>query len=101
MAIIGYLVVKIRFWNLADEVYDYGYYLEFHKGSKIQKVLLRDIINIEYSRLSAPERIIMHTRHKGPIGGELVFSLPMRLIPFTYNPLVNLIIERINEAKNT
>ncbi|MEJ2406075.1 MAG: hypothetical protein P8171_17590 [Candidatus Thiodiazotropha sp.] len=101
MAIFGYMVIKFRFWNLADEVYDYDNYLEFHKDGKTQKVYLNEIVNIEYSRLNAPDRILMHTRTQGPIGGELVFILPIRLIPFTTNPLAYQIIERVNEAKNT
>ncbi len=101
VAIFGYMVFKFRFWNLADEVYDYDNYLEFHKDGKTQKVYLNEIVNIEYSRLNAPDRILMHTRTQGPIGGGIGIHSTYTTHSIHDNPLAYQIIERVNEAKNT
>ena len=80
-------------WDLADEVYDHGESLEFRKGTKTQRILLKEIINIDYSHMSSPERVVIHTRNEGAIGKELAFSLPMRFNPFSKKPLVRQLIE--------
>ena len=88
-------------WDLADEVYDNGDSLVFRKDTKEQVVPLEEIINIDYSHLGSPERVVVHVRDKGPIGDELAFALPMRLNIFSKSPLVRKLIERVDEARNT
>jgi hypothetical protein len=101
MAVFGYVLFRKMVWDLADEVYDHGESLEFRKGAKTQRILLKEIMNIDYSHMSSPERVVIHTRNEGSIGKELAFSLPMRFNPFSKNPLVRQLIERVDEAKNT
>ncbi|MCU7843750.1 MAG: hypothetical protein KZQ93_07900 [Candidatus Thiodiazotropha sp. (ex Monitilora ramsayi)] len=101
LAVFGYVLFKKMVWDLADEVYDHGDMLEFRKSGKTQRVNLKDIINIDYTHMSSPERVVVHTKKEGEIGNELPFSLPMRFNPFVKNPLVRELIERVDDAKNT
>jgi len=100
MAIVGYKVVSKIILNMADEVYDIGDELIFHKGKKVQHVKLQDIINIEHIYMSAPVRVVVHVKKEGPIGKELVFLLPNRLSTIK-SPYVQELIERVDKAKNS
>ncbi len=99
MAALGYFIFKKLAWDLADRVYDHGDYLEFHRGGKIQRVPIDEIINISYSHMSSPERVVIRARNIGPIGKELVFMPPMRLMPLSRSPLVDELIERVDRAR--
>lgn len=101
MAIFGFFIFKKLLWDLADEVYDEGESLLFHKGGKEQRVHLKDIINISYAQMSSPERVILQVRSEGDIGKELVFNPPMRFNPFSKNPIITELIERVDRARNT
>ena len=84
-----------------DAVYDEGDSLLFRKGGKEQRVALKDIININYTHMNSPERVVVQTRTDGAIGKELVFNPPMRFNPFSRNPIITELIERIDRARNT
>lgn len=101
MALFGYFMFRKLVWDLADEVLDAGDELIFRKGDKQQRVKLSDIINIGYSNMSSPERIVITSRTDGPIGKELVFTPPLRLITFSKNPIVGRLIERVDRARNS
>jgi len=101
MAVFGYFFFQKMAWDLADEVYDYGDFLEFRRGQKTQRVSLNEIINIDYSHMSSPERVVVHTRQAGPIGKELAFCLPLRFHLFSKSPLVRELIERVDAVRNT
>ena len=101
MAVFGYFFFQKMVWNLADEVYDYGDFLEFRQGQKTQRVSLNEIINIDYSHMSSPERVVIHTRQAGAIGKELAFCLPMRIHLYSKSPLIKELIERVDAARNT
>lgn len=100
MAIVGYKVFSTIILNMADEVYDNGDELIFHKGTKIQHVKLQDIINIEHIYMSAPIRVVIHVRKEGSIGTELGFLLPSRL-SIKKSPYVRELIERVDKAKSS
>jgi hypothetical protein len=101
MAVFGYALFKKLVWDLADEVYDNGHELIFRTRSKEQRVNLQDIINIDYSHMGSPERVVVHTMSEDPIGKELVFTLPIRFNPFAKNPFVRELIERVHQARST
>jgi hypothetical protein len=101
MAVFGYFLFKKMIWDLADEVYDLGDELIFRKGNVEQRVHLRDIVNIDCAQMSSPERIVVNVRNEGPLGKELVFNPPLRLLPFTRNPIIRELIERVDRARNT
>ncbi len=101
MAVFGFILFKKMVWDLADRVYDRGDSLEFHKGGKVQRVPISEIVNIGYSQMTSPERIAIRARNNGPIGKELVFMPPMRLVPFSKNPLAEELIERVDRARRS
>lgn len=101
IAVIGYAIFRKTAWVLADEVYDYGDFLEFHKGRKTQRVPLNEITNIGYSHISSPQIVIIHTRHGGAIGKEIAFSLAMRINPLSKNPQIRELIKRVYQARKT
>lgn len=101
MAVFGYFMFKNMVWDLADEVYDHGDALEFRKSNKVQRVNLKEIVNISYSGMSSPERVVIHTKNEGEIGKELAFCLPTRFNPFSKSPFVRELIERVDDARNT
>ena len=101
MAAFGFVLFKKMVWDLADAVYDYQDYLLFRKGNIEQKVFLKDIVNINFTHMSAPERVVVQVRNEGPIGKELAFSLPHRFKFFSKSPLVQELILRVDRAKNT
>jgi hypothetical protein len=100
MAVFGYFFFQKIVWDLADEVYDYGDFLEFRKGQKTQRVSLNEIVNIDYSHMSSPERVVVHTRLGGAIGKELAFCLPMRFHLFSKSPLIQELIDRVDAVRN-
>ena len=101
MAVAGFLMFKKLCWDLADEVFDDGDALVFRKGRKEQIVNLSDIINISHSQMGSPDRVTIHSRQEGAIGNELTFALPMKLNPFSKNPIVRELIERVDNARRT
>ncbi|TCI05285.1 hypothetical protein EZV61_04825 [Corallincola luteus] len=101
MAVFGFFLFKKLIWDLADEVFDEGDSLLFRKGKKEQRVQLKDIINISYAQMSSPEKVVLLVRSDGPIGKELAFNPPRKFNPFSKNPLVAKLIERVDRARNT
>ncbi|NTW99510.1 MAG: hypothetical protein HGB35_06215 [Geobacteraceae bacterium] len=101
MGLFGFFLFKWLVWDLVDEVYDTGDELLFRKGGTEQRVKLRDIVNIDSSRMNSPERITINVRNEGPLGKELVFNPPMRFFTYIRNPLVTELIERVDRARNT
>ncbi|WP_444927653.1 hypothetical protein ACJJI4_07860 [Microbulbifer sp. TRSA002] len=99
MAVFGFFFLKKLLWSLADEVYDEGESLLFQKGSKRQRVQLKDIINVNYAQMNAPERIVLQVRTEGDIGKELAFIPPMRLNFFSKSPIVVDLIDRVDRAR--
>ena len=98
---MGYVVFRKLAWDLADEVFDCGTHLLFRKGSKEQKVILSEVINVNIQHFSSPERVTLHTRNEGSIGTELVFSLPIRINLFSKPKIVAELIQRIDDAKSS
>ncbi len=101
MAVFGFFFFKKLLWDLADEVYDEGESLLFRRGGKEQRVQLQDIINISYSQMNSPKRVVLQVRTEGAIGKELAFNPPTRSNPFSKNPIITELIERVDRARNT
>ncbi len=101
MAIFGVVLFKDLVWDLADEVFDEGDSLLFRKGGKEQRVYLNEVINVSYVKMSSPEKIVIQVRSNGAIGKELAFNPPIRLNPFSKNPIAEELIDRVDRARNT
>lgn len=100
MAIFGFLFFKKLLWDLADEVLDNGEALIFSLGKKQQTVALRDIININH-QFSSPQRVVVTVREAGEIGKEIAFLPPMQINFLAKNKLVEDLIKRVDDARNT
>ncbi len=101
MLVFGFFLFNRMVWDLVDEVYDLGDELLFRKNGIEQRIKLRDIINVDCSQMTSPERITINVRFAGELGKELVFNPPVRLFNFTRNPLVIELIERVDRARNS
>lgn len=99
MAVMGFLMFKKLCWDLVDEVFDDDDALVVRKGGKEQVVNLNDIINVSHSQMGSPDGVTIHTRSGGPIGKEFTFILPTKINPFSKNPVVAELIERIDNAR--
>lgn len=99
MAAFGFVLFRKLVWDLVDEAYDYGDALLFRNGEVEQKVELSEIINIDYTDMSAPERVTVHCRNSGSLGKEIVFTLPTRFNPFSKSPVVRDLIERVDTSR--
>lgn len=100
MIAFGSLLFKKLVWDLISEVIDEGDSLLFRRGKKEQRVFLRDITGIKYSRMMNPERGVIKTCSDGAIGKELVFTLPARISFFSKSPVIVDLIERVGQARN-
>lgn len=101
MMAFGYFLFKHMAWDLADEVIDQGDSLLFRKGKLEQSVQLKDIINISYTHMHSPERVVIYSRKNGPIGNELAFKPPAMLNPFSKSPIVEELIRRVDSARHS
>ena len=101
MIVFGFVILRVFIWDLADEVYDKGDSLKFIRGDQEQSVALKDVVNISYSHMTSPERVVIYTKNEGRIGRKLVFSPPIRLNPFSKSPIVIDLIERVDRARDT
>ena len=101
MMIFGYFLFKHIAWDLVDEVVDLQDSLVFRKGEKEQIVSFADIINISYTHMHSPERVIIYSRTKGAIGNELAFKPLSSWNPFAKSPIVEELIQRVERARNT
>lgn len=97
MAIFGLVFFKFTSWNLADEVIDEADALLFCKGSKRQKVYLKDILNIHL--IGRPEQLCLQVRSEGEIGKRLTFMPPPNFNPLVENPVVKDLKARIELAE--
>ncbi len=99
MMVLGYFVMKLFIWDLADEVFDYGEYLVVRKGDLEQKIPLGDIVNVNYMSMSSPPRITILCRTLGPLGTEIAFMGPITFNPFKKPELVVDLIERVDRER--
>jgi hypothetical protein len=101
MAVFGYFIMRARVFFLVDEVWDVGDALVVRNRGLEETVLLKDIINVNYSGMTNPPRITLTLREAGPLGREITFSPPKNWCPFIQPKIVKELIERIdNERRN-
>jgi hypothetical protein len=99
MAVIGFMVFRQMFFNLADEVWDDGDALIVRNAGTEERVMLRNIINIGYTAISNPQRVTLTLREPGILGKEIAFISPRRAMFFGRSPLIDELIERVDRAR--
>jgi hypothetical protein len=95
----GYFVMKKLVFDLVDEVWDDGETLLIRKGGQEQRVALRDIKNVSYSAVINPPRVTLSVRQPTTFGQQIAFMAPVRFVPFTTSPIINELIERVDQAR--
>jgi hypothetical protein len=81
--LIAYVLYKV-FAGLADEVWDAGDALVVKAGGQEARIPLGEIVNVGYSMLINPPRVVLLLRNPTQLGQEISF-IPKR--EFTLNPL--------------
>jgi hypothetical protein len=99
MATFAFLLMKRLVFDLADEVWDLGSALLIkNKGHEV-RVELPEIINISHSRFTNPHRATLSLRRSTPLGNEISFMPPAQLLPFVRSPVVDELIQRVDDAR--
>jgi hypothetical protein len=99
MLIIGFFFMKKLVFDLVDEVLDGGDVLVIRNGHLEERVPLSDIMNVSYSQFTSPPRVTLFLRHPSVFGTRVTFCAPLRFIPFTTDPNIDELIERIDAQR--
>jgi hypothetical protein len=99
MAAVGYVLFRKLLFDLVDEVWDSGDELVVKNAGVEERIALKDIINIGFSTMTNPERVTLTVREPSRFGKEITFSPPRRFITFARSPIINELIERVDQAR--
>ncbi len=99
MAAFAYVLMKKLVFDLVDEVWDDGDALIVRNGAREERIALADIKNVSYSVLTNPPRVTLSLRQPSNFGSQVTFCALLRLIPFSTNPIVDELIERIDAGR--
>lgn len=99
MAIFGYQIMKRMTFNLVDEVFDLGDALLVRNAGQEERIALADIKNVNYSPYMSPPQVTLSLRRPTVFGDTIVFCARLRLIPFSPNPMIEKLIDRIDAAR--
>ena len=99
MATVGYLMFKVLFFDLADEVHDRGDALLVRRKGKEVTLPLLNIINVSATVFQNPPRITLTLREPCELGKEIAFMPPHRWNMFKPSPVAADLIERIDALR--
>jgi hypothetical protein len=99
MIIIGYVLFRKLLFDLVDEVWDNGDELIVKNAGVEERIALKNIINVGFSTMTNPERVTLTLREPSRFGKDVTFSPPRRFMPFARSPIVNELIERVDQAR--
>ncbi len=91
------------FSGLAREVWDDGDSLKIVFAHHELRLPLRDISNLSYNGLSNPPRATLSLRHDTVCGREISFLVqrPWSLDPFRRNPIIDDLIQHIDQQRSS
>jgi hypothetical protein len=95
----GYFVMRKLVFDLVDEAWDAGEALVIRNRDQEERIALSAIMNVNYSPFVNPPRVTLTLRTPGIFGDTITFCAPLRLIPFTKNPVVEDLIRRVDAAR--
>jgi hypothetical protein len=101
MLFVGLSFMKKFVFDFVDEVWDDGDTLLVRNRGQEERIKLADIKNVSSSQLSSPPRITLSLRRPSLFGDQVTFCGPMRLLPFTSNPAIDDLIDRIDRARES
>ncbi|HEX2476529.1 MAG TPA: hypothetical protein VHK01_17380 [Lacipirellulaceae bacterium] len=93
MVAIGYIVMRTLIFDLVDEVYRDGDQIIITNGGEVDQFAVTNILNVDSSLMTNPERITLTLKKPCLFGSEVTFSPPMRFWPFGRHPLARELIE--------
>jgi hypothetical protein len=99
MVVVGYLLLKNLVFDLVDEAWDTGDHLLFKNKGMEERVRLSDIMNVSYSVLTNPPRVTITLRTPSRLGKEITFSPSASWVPFKKNPIIDDLIQRVDNAR--
>jgi hypothetical protein len=87
MLVFGYLLMKFLVFDLMDEVYLHDDNIVVRNRGDEDRFPVSNILNVDSSTMTNPERITLTLRQPCKFGGSITFSPPKRWWPFKRNPL--------------
>lgn len=96
MAVFGFLMMRWLVFPLADEVFLDGDEVIVRKGGREIRFPVRQIINVDSSVMTRPERITLLLREPCEWGREIVFTPTFHFRWFTRHPIAGELIARAN-----
>ncbi len=95
----GYYFMQKFVFDLADEVWEDGDSLVVKNRDRQERIDLADIKNVNYSALTSPPRVTLSLRRPTIFGDQVAFCAPVRVVPFATSPLINDLIDRVDDAR--
>lgn len=103
MAAVFHVLSKSLLSDLVDEVWDNGQELIVVNDGHVERVPLREIINISYSGFTNPKRATLTLRHSGRWGVSFGF-IPVRssihILSLGTNQMIEELIRRADRARS-
>lgn len=99
MALIGYVLMRLLVFDLVDEAWDAGDYLVFKNKGVEEIVRLENIVSVSSPTLMNPPRVTLTLRTPSRLGKEITFSPPPYLNPFKKSPIIDDLIQKVDNAR--
>lgn len=97
-AIVFFVMRKLVF-DLVDQVWDAGHDLIVKNDGQTERIAFANIMNVSYTVVVNPPRVTLHLRLPCRFGHEVSFIPLLRFTPFSRHPLIDDLIQRIDQAR--
>ena len=94
-----YFLMKELVLDLVDEVVEQGCMLLVRNGGREDRIVLTDIINVNYNTFMSPPRVTLSLRKPSIFGSRVSFCAPLRFNPFATSPVIDKFILRVDAAR--
>ena len=101
LAFLVYALMRRTTFGLVDEVWDAGSELVVRNKGSEDRVPLSAIINVGYSLPLHAHRVTLTLREDGLFGREISFVPRRQFEPFSRNPIVDDLIQRVDAARRS
>jgi hypothetical protein len=101
MMAFGYFLMKMLIFDLVDEVWDDGDTLVVKNKDQSERIALADIKNVNYNVMVSPPRVALSLRRPTIFGDQVTFCAPLRFVPFATSPVIDDLIERVDQARES
>jgi hypothetical protein len=92
MMAFGYVLMRSLVFDLVDEVYLDIDQIVIRNGGEEDRFSVKNVINVNASIMTNPERLTLTLREPCKFGSEVTFSPTMRLLHFGRHPLAKELI---------